>query len=101
VALEACEVEAGTAVADMAVGPDQVLGAVAGAETGQRGPARVGQLAGERPGAEPVHDDQAAVLFLEPGQPLKVPEVRGPAEQQMKRWRGECLLQAAGKLVSE
>ena len=66
-ALEADEVEAGTTVADMAVGPDQVLGAVPGAETGQRRPARVAQLAGERLGADPVHDGQAAVPFLEPG----------------------------------
>jgi hypothetical protein len=87
VALEACEVEPGAAVADMAVGPDQVLGAVAGAvagaETGQRGPARVAQLAGERLGAEPVHDGQAAVPFLEPGQPPKVPAVGGP---HSSRW---------------
>jgi hypothetical protein len=78
VALEACEVEAGTAVADMAVGPDQVLGAVPGAEMGQRRPARVGQLAGERLGAEPVgensntlwSDPPAAGRHLGGAQPL-------------------------------
>ena len=64
---DAREVEAGTAVADIAVGSDQVLGAVPGAEAGQRRPARVAQLARERLGAEPVHDDQAAMAFLESG----------------------------------
>jgi hypothetical protein len=85
----------------MAVGPDQVLGAVPGAETGQRRPARVGQLAGEWLGAEPVDDGQAAVPFLEPGQPPKVPVVPMAAQQQMEPWRGERLMQSAGKLVAE
>jgi hypothetical protein len=101
VPLEVREVEAGATVADMAVGPDQVLGAASSAETGQGRPARVPQVPGERLGPEPVHHDQAAVLLPEPGQPLGVLAVRGAAQQQMEPWRGQRCMQAAGDLVPD
>ena len=98
-ALQAVEVEAGTAVADVAVRSDQVLCAVSSAQSCQRGLARVAEVRAERLGAEPVHGDQAAVTLRESGQPLPVPCRRSAAQQQLERWRGKGLMQAAGNLA--
>src|SRR4029453_16774557 len=101
IVLEALEVEAATAVADVAVRSNQVLSASSSAEPCQRGPARVAQGTRERLGAEPGHDDQAPVAALEPCQPVLIPGSQGAAQQQMEPWPGEGLVQAAGNLVPE
>ena len=100
VAFEAVEVEARAAVADVAVRPNQVLCAVPGAEPSQGGSARVAERPRGGLAAEPVHRDQAPVTRLEPCQALLIPGVRGAAQQQLERWRGEGLMQAAGDVVS-
>ena len=101
-ALQAVEVEAGAAVADVTVGPNQVVGAVAGAEPGQGGPVRVAER-GLRGGlaAEPVNRDQVPVACLQPRQPLLVPCARGAAEQQLERGRVQGVVQAAGNPVGQ
>jgi hypothetical protein len=83
VALEVSEVEAGTSVADVAVGAHQILRAVAGAEPGQGGAARILQSAGGGVGAEPVENDQAPIALAELCELLAVPGARRATQQQL------------------
>jgi hypothetical protein len=46
-----------------------------------------------------VYDDQVPEPLLEPCEPLLIPGRRGAAQQQMERWRGQGLMQAAGNLA--
>ena len=98
IVLEALEIEAAAAVADVAV-RSQVVSASSSAEPCQHGPARVAQGTRERLGSEPVHDDQAPVPLLEPCEPLLIPGRRGPHNSRRNARRGDGLIQAAGNLA--
>jgi hypothetical protein len=92
VALDAAEVGATAAVADVAVGPDQVLRLAVDAEPRERLPVDIVEDAGPDIAGKPVHGDEAAVALPQSGEVGCVPTVGGSAEEEVKSRCGYSVL---------
>jgi hypothetical protein len=100
IALKAVQIGPAAAVADMAVGADEVLRRPLDSEPGGRPPVGVVQAAGRGVAGESVHFDEAGVALAERGEPVAVPAVGGPAKEKVEAGRGQGFLQPAGLSVA-
>src|SRR5215208_7865518 len=91
VAVDAAEVGAAAAVADVAVWPHQVLRCAFDAEASERLPVDIVQCAGRRLAGKSVHGEEAAVPVLQ-GEVVCVPVVGWSAEWEVKGRRGDGVL---------
>lgn len=95
VPLQAGQVVATSAVPDVTVGANQVLGGAVDAEARERLPVEVVQGAGRGLAGQVVHGQRVGVTVAQGGELAGVPVAERAAQQQVEAWRDQCLAEPA------